>query len=756
MICLFAGGGGLHLGFRQAGFSTAFASDNAPSAAATFRQNLPDVRFHLADIRQMTPSLLADLSGRHQIDVVVGGPPCQGFSTLGDQIGGDPRNTLFEAFARVIRWTRPKCLLMENTSYLRAQYNGQYEDEIRKGLCSLGYRIWVTTLNAADYGAPQIRHRVFFFGSRVERPFAWPLPTHGPAGSALCPYATVGDAIMDLAHIDTPEAVPNHVALRHSPRVVERYRLIPEGGRLPPPQHLPEDIRRRNFGNTYKRLHRRRPSLTLVPGNNAFPVHPVLDRSLTPREGARLQGFPDDYVFAGTRAEQCKLVGNAVPVQLARALAAAIANHLYQATSRKGTPAPDQTRDLATIVCHESAAGIVQLPLPFAAHDEPQHPRRTTDRRLTAVSLFTGAGGLLTGFARAGFRILASYDIKNHVAQNLAINFPTIRHFRADVLSLEPQEILADINGERPDVVFGGPPCQGFSVFGKRRFVRTRGHSTSQDPRNQLILRFVDLAIALQPRVVLLENVKGLLSTRTTNGLYIDEILGRFHRAGYQVETKVVNCADYGVPQLRQRLILIATKPGVELLWPTAKFFAGPRPWQRPYVTVGDVIADLADPATYGPEFSHVPMQHKELLVERYKLIPEGGKLPEDALPARLRKGYRSDHIRNYSHVYRRLSRFQPATTLVPGHNAFPIHPTLPRALTVREAARIQTFPDSMKFVGTRQQQCTLVGNAVPPLLAEVFAQAVAKAVRGNALSPGFKADHYELRADRRCILMTF
>jgi DNA (cytosine-5)-methyltransferase 1 len=164
---------------------------------------------------------------------------------------------------------------------------------------------------------------------------------------------------------------------------------------------------------------------------------------------------------------------------------------------------------------------------------------------------------------------------------------------------------------------------------------------------------------------------------------------------------------------------------------------------------VWDAIADLADPSTESKEFSHVPMAHGELLVRRYELIPEGGKLNVNELPEELRKGYRTDNVRNFSHVYRRLSRHAPATTMVPGHNAFPVHPTLPRSLTVREAARIQTFPDWMRFTGTRQQQCTLVGNAVPPRLAEIFAQSLLKSIAGNLTAAGYKADHYEIKAAR-------
>lgn len=251
----------------------------------------------------------------------------------------------------------------------------------------------------------------------------------------------------------------------------------------------------------------------------------------------------------------------------------------------------------------------------------------------------------------------------------------------------------------------------------------------------------------MSPKAIFLENVKGILNTRRGNTTYIDKVVKKLQAKGYEVQHDIVNCADYGVPQLRERFILVATAPGILFEWPAIKYFAEPKSWQRPYVTVGDVISDLIDPEATDASFSHQPMAHKELLVARYKLIPEGGRLSEEELPDLLKKGYRSDNIKNFSHIYRRLSRFKPATTMVPGHNAFPVHPVLPRSLTVREAARIQTFPDWMRFVGTRQQQCMLVGNAVPPVLAEVFAQAIAKAISGNSRRADFKADHYELKA---------
>jgi len=125
-------------------------------------------------------------------------------------------------------------------------------------------------------------------------------------------------------------------------------------------------------------------------------------------------------------------------------------------------------------------------------------------------------------------------------------------------------------------------------------------------------------------------------------------------------------------------------------------------------------------------------MNHKPLQVERYKRIPEGGKLDVEALPPELRKGYRTDEVKNFSHVFKRLDRNTPSSTMVPGHNAFPIHPWLDRALTVREAARIQTFPDEIEFIGAREDQCIQVGNAFPPLLAELIANNLMRAESGG------------------------
>lgn len=729
-VSLFAGGGGMTLGVTQAGFQSLVATDLEASAAATLSFNFATTRVIHGDVRHLTKNQLFEATKGREVDLVVGGPPCQGFSTIGDQNPADPRNGLFWCFARVVQWLNPKCFLMENVNYLRTQYGGRFEREIVAAFERLGYRVEVATLNAADYGVPQNRKRVFFFGTRLDGEFSWPKVTHGLEGE---PIRTVWDAIGDLVKEDVK--VHNHSFLRHGDVVTQRYKLIPEGGRMPPPSELPPHLRRKNFGNTYKRLHWKKPSLTLVPGNNAFPIHPTEHRSLSPREAARIQTFPDSYIFFGSRAEQCKLAGNAVPPLLAEKLALSVKEHLDRSRGARAVSVASQKQATDSKSNNISAWSVMGIP------EYIRLPKNAP----TAVSFFTGIGGLMLGFRNVGFRVVGSYDMKNSVEKNLLLNFPDVRHFRADISELSLAEVKKNLGVSEVDVVFGGPPCQGFSIFGRRRFVNTRNHRPEDDERNEVSLKYIDLAVGLKPKVIFLENVKGFVSTPRGNTSYIALVEKKLRRAGYVPEYRVINCAEHGIPQARERLILVAYREGMVFEWPEPKFFLEPKAWQKRFVSVGDVISDLMDAASHSDDFSHVPMNHKELVVERYKLIPEGGRLPEGGLPEHLQKGYRSDNVKNYSHVYKRLAMNAPATTMVPGHNAFPVHPVLHRTLTVREAARIQTFPDWMRFIGTRQQQCTLVGNAVPPRLAEILAANISKSIKGNYVSAGYKRDVYDL-----------
>ncbi len=701
----FAGAGGLHLGLEYAGFSFVLATDIEPSAQATHLKNWPHIPFLLADIRNTSAQQMIDLAGGIRPDIVCGGPPCQGFSTLGDKLSSDTRNTLFKEYARLVASLDPNFVLIENVKSLATMYHGQYRDYILKTFQGIGFTMYEAVLNAANFGVPQARERIFFFGTKLSVPFGFPEPTHGPG---LLPFETVGKAIMDLTG---SSEVSNHIVLNHSRKVVERYEMIPEGGKLPPPEDLPEEIRRKNFGSTYKRLHRGLPSLTLVPGNNAFPVHPTENRSLTPREAARLQTFPDKFVFIGDRRRQCILVGNAVPPLLAAKVGHAIREHIERKPAKK-----------------ISKPAVFRSEVEFSSPIIPLGQLATLPPKNGFIDLFAGAGGFTIGFARGGWRPLLSVDTNENCTATHRTNFPTVPHLEIDLSNSDSKEHLIErFIGQNIGIIVGGPPCQGFSVFGKRRFVATRGHNPHKDPRNRLVYSFLELVRGLSPRWFVMENVPGLANL--DEGLFLEGLLDEFRSAGYKnTEARILNAADYGVPQLRRRLVIIGNNTGHIIPWPKRKFFREPREWQARYRTVGEAISDLSTDESLGAVSCHVPMKHKPLLVERYKHIPEGERLDTASLPQHLKAGYRTAQVRNYSHVFKRLHRDRPALTMVPGHNAFPIHPWLDRALTVREAARLQTFPDELEFMGPRQEQCIQVGNAFPPLLAELIANNIRKA----------------------------
>lgn len=714
-VGLFVGAGGLDLGFRQAGFKLLAASDFEPEAKATHQLNWPGVPFILEDVRKLTVDHIAEATQGRRPDVVIGGPPCQGFSTLGSRLSADPRNDLVDAFIRIIDGLRPQAVVIENVRAIATEYKGRYRDYIIARLKEIGYHVHFSVLNAADYGVPQLRRRAFFVAFADPRiAYEFPEPTHGPDRT---PYETVGNAIMDLAR--RGDSVPNHIVLKHTDKVIARYKLIKEGGMLPPASELPEEIRRENFGSTYKRLDRKAPSLTIVPGNNALPVHPTRHRSLTPREAARIQSFPDDYIFTGDRRRQCILVGNAVPPLLAKVIAHSIWERILPL---KGAMAELRHAQERAISKQPSSSRKASLHLPMQiADDAPGF-----------VDLFSGAGGFKIGFARAGLRPLLCADNNKKVFATHEHNYPNVPFVLGDIGLPEVQQSVVDMVGQRePFVVVGGPPCQGFSVFGKRRMADGLGLNPREDPRNRLVFSFVDTVAKLNPRWVVMENVAGFASL--DGGWFVEQIVAELKRIGYpNVEHRILNTADYGVPQRRKRFVLIANRTGHVIPWPKRKFFESPEDWQKPYRTVGEAIGDLADEESYRRHTCHVPMNHKPLQVERYKRIPEGGKLDIEALPPELRKGYRTDEVKNFSHVFKRLDRNKPSSTMVPGHNAFPIHPWLDRALTVREAARIQTFPDEIEFKGSREDQCMQVGNAFPPMLAELLANNLMRAESGG------------------------
>ncbi|MCD8000698.1 MAG: DNA cytosine methyltransferase [Clostridiales bacterium] len=331
---------------------------------------------------------------------------------------------------------------------------------------------------------------------------------------------------------------------------------------------------------------------------------------------------------------------------------------------------------------------------------------------LNAIDLFSGAGGLHIGFENAGFDIRLCIDNNALVERTHHRNFPNIPMINRDINQVSSSEIKTYLKDGSVDVIIGGPPCQGFSTIGKRVSADPEKRA-AHDPRNELVLTYARLIKELRPKFIVMENVKGILTLQ--NGAYLKNVLHQLHEAGYEAKYKLINMADYGVPEVRERVIIMGNRIGLPIEFPEPDHSDNPEDNLPMWNNCWDAIKDLEGLGDM-PEFNHVALKHTEKNIARYKLIPEGGRLPEDSLPPEL---YR----KNFGNTYKRLSRVRPALTMVPGNDAFPIHPTLNRSLTVREAARIQTFPDNIIFEGNRRQQGHQVGNAVPPMFSEKLAK---------------------------------
>lgn len=336
----FSGCGGLDLGFERAGFDVALASDQWEPAARTYRNNRPNVRFLEDDVRELDADDVREVveeTGHEvdDVDVVIGGPPCQGFSRLNnerielDEMEKDRRNTLFEEFLRMVTVLDPQLVLMENVRDLinrRTSDDRYVKDQIVREFETKGYNCEYRVLEAERYGVPQKRRRIFFIGTNRDVPVRFPEPTTPSEES----WRTAGEALADVT-----DDLPNVTYANTGEKTLERIRHVPPGGyyrdlpdRLKTKKyqcdcedtdacpHEPEIVKR--YGTYLRRLHPDEPSLTV--STNVF-IHPTEDRYLTPREMARLQTFPDAFAFEGTKTDVMKQIGNAVPVGLAETLA---------------------------------------------------------------------------------------------------------------------------------------------------------------------------------------------------------------------------------------------------------------------------------------------------------------------------------------------------------------------------------------------------------------------------------------------------
>lgn len=340
VIDLFSGVGGLSLGFEKAGFKTVLAIEYNPEIAKGYQANFPETDVLVADLSNLD---LVEIFAKYRNlvnSVVIGGPPCQGFSQKGKRIGlQDERNFLFRQFINTIEIVRPTAFLIENVPGLLSAEGGFFLSEILDTFDQMGYKLSYQVLDASEYGVPQARKRAFIVGYGQDSEFSWPEKELDKVGvdDAICdlPRLTSGQGADEVPYPTEPlsayqarmrvgsECISNHIATKHSALVLERLRLIPEGGTRSdlPKEHLTKSI----HSGTWSRLHRNLPSRTITtrfdtPSSGMFTL-PDQDRCLTVREAARLQSFPDSFIFTGTKSNQMLQVGNAVPPMLAEAVA---------------------------------------------------------------------------------------------------------------------------------------------------------------------------------------------------------------------------------------------------------------------------------------------------------------------------------------------------------------------------------------------------------------------------------------------------
>lgn len=345
LIDLFAGCGGMTSGFVATGFEPALAVEWDLAAAATYAANFGEDHVVCGDIAGVSEDAVPEA------DVVIGGPPCQGFSNLGAKDPADPRNRLWREYVRVVARARPAVFVIENVDRFRSSHEfGLLVDEVERGRLRR-YRLTHAVLNAADYGVAQRRHRTIVIGSRVGPPLL-PQPTHVdrpvPVRRALhgVPRQPVGTELPDSAETYFGRQVPGsfkaaeiHVGRRPTATSAERYRAVPPGGNRfdlarERPDLLPDCWRNKPTGTTdvMGRLWWDQPSVTIrtefyKPEKGRY-LHPEEHRPITHLEAARLQSFPDDFLWCGSKVGIAKQIGNAVPPLLARRIAEAVADLL--------------------------------------------------------------------------------------------------------------------------------------------------------------------------------------------------------------------------------------------------------------------------------------------------------------------------------------------------------------------------------------------------------------------------------------------
>ena len=352
VLDLFCGAGGFSCGLDQVdGISTEVALDFDESAANTFQKNFPNAKCICGNIcDETTKQEVIQLCKERSVNMIIGGPPCQGFSLKGKNLGlDDPRNFLFLEYVDIVSRVRPEVFVIENVKNMISSGNGYFIKQIYEKFTQLGYTLNHGILNAYNFGVPQTRERTIIIGTLNKKGISLP-------SEYVSEKMTVRDAISDLSYLESGEGADvseyklepltnyqecmrdgmkklhNHKATNHSHVALDKLKLIPpEGDKSSMPAEL---YGNQKFMTTWSRLIWDKPSPTVdtrfdTPSNGRNS-HPYLNRAITPREAARIQSFPDSFIFYGKKTSICKQIGNAVPPLLAKAIGEHIKNEFMR------------------------------------------------------------------------------------------------------------------------------------------------------------------------------------------------------------------------------------------------------------------------------------------------------------------------------------------------------------------------------------------------------------------------------------------
>ena len=326
IIDLFCGCGGLSKGFEMAGFNTVLAIDFWKDAVETFNNNHKNKVAICDDVSKISNDFLDDFTKKNKITGIVGGPPCQGYSTVGKRDINDDRNYLYLQYCRIVEKVKPEFFVLENVKGLLTLNNGKFKEDIVERFTKLGYIVDYKILNSADYGVPQNRNRVFFVGIKNKK-FKFPKEklkkvTTYEAISDLTSYedkyTTSAQTIYQKKMRGNNKQLKNNEFTVHTEKTIDVISKIPDGGKI---TDLPKEFWEiRKYNKAFQRMNSKLQSNTIDTGHRNY-FHYSENRIPTVRESARIQSFPDNFIFYGSRTSQYKQVGNAVPPLLANAIA---------------------------------------------------------------------------------------------------------------------------------------------------------------------------------------------------------------------------------------------------------------------------------------------------------------------------------------------------------------------------------------------------------------------------------------------------